>query len=96
MLLNITLCVFRCPRFTSDPEMKEAIMQLAARTGQGGSSDPGSLCQMPWQQSQAFLSGKWCVCVLCVCVDMCVCGVCMWCVCCVCVMCVLMCVMCVH
>ena len=80
MLLNVTLCISCCPRFTSDPDMKEAIMQLVACTGQGGSSDSGSLCQMPWQQSQAFLSGKWLVCVcvdvcvlMCVCVDVCVC-----------------------
>lgn len=70
MLLNATVCVYCCPQLTSDPEMKEPIMQLVACTGQGGSSDPGSLCQMPWQQSQAFLSGKWLVCV---CVDVCVC-----------------------
>ena len=76
MLLNATVCVYCCPRLTSDPEMKEPIMQLVACTGQGGSSDPGSLCQMPWQQSQAFLSGKWLVCVcvdVCVCVCVCVC-----------------------
>ena len=54
-------------------------MQLVACTGQEGSSDLGSLCQMPWQEPQAVLQESGvcvfvCVCLsVGVCVSVCVC-----------------------